>query len=145
MTAADVGTSAVREVSEQIPASLEAMESLCLRLRGFLEEGLHDAELFAAELLLRELLTNAVCHGCAGDHRRHVRCDVRLAAGALSLIVEDEGKGFDWRAALARSPDTTGTSGRGMAILRLYATELRFNEAGNRVELVRHLRPQRSQ
>jgi serine/threonine-protein kinase RsbW len=142
--AAETGLSAVREVSERIPASLEALEALCLRLRGFFAESLDDAERFAAELLVRELLTNSVCHGCAGDRRREVRCVVRLGPGTLAIAVEDDGKGFDWRAALARSADANETSGRGMAILRLYAADLRFNEAGNRVELVRELRQQRS-
>jgi anti-sigma regulatory factor (Ser/Thr protein kinase) len=142
--AAGTGVSAVREVSEQIPASIEALEALCLRLRSLFAENLDDAELFAAELLLRELLTNAVCHGCAGDRRLGVSCRVRLAPGTLSITVEDDGKGFDWRAAMAHRPDAKGTSGRGMAILRLYAAELNFNEAGNRVELVRELRKQRS-
>jgi serine/threonine-protein kinase RsbW/non-specific serine/threonine protein kinase len=144
MNTAEMGVSGVREVSEHIPASLEALEALCLRLRTLFAESLDDAELFAVELLLRELLTNAVCHGCAGDPRCEVRCLVRLAPGTLSIAVEDDGKGFDWRAALARPPDPTGTSGRGMAILRFYATDLHFNEAGNRVELVRELRQQRS-
>ena len=93
-----------------------------------------------AELLLREMLTNAVCHGCEQDHRRQVRCHARLTPGTLALAVEDDGQGFDWRAALARSPDATESSGRGLSILRLHATDLQFNEAGNRVDLVRILK-----
>jgi anti-sigma regulatory factor (Ser/Thr protein kinase) len=132
------------EIRERIPATIEALEALCLRLREALQASVDEKELFAAELLLRELLTNAVCHGCGCDPGLEVRCTLRLSPGQLAATVEDDGKGFNWRAALDRRPDDRGVSGRGMAILRLYAATVTFNEAGNRVDLVRELGQQRS-
>lgn len=53
---------------------------------------------FAPELLLREVLTNAVVHGCHTDPRKQVCCSLRVKGGRVLIAVEDTGDGFDWRA-----------------------------------------------
>ena len=52
---------------------------------------------FAAELLLREALTNAVVHGCHAESGKQVRCSMRLKGRRLLIVVDDDGDGFDWR------------------------------------------------
>jgi anti-sigma regulatory factor (Ser/Thr protein kinase) len=62
----------------------------------------------------------------------------------ITIVVEDEGEGFDWRSL----PDPTDPEnlllahGRGVLLANLSVDELTFNEAGNRVTLVAHVKPQ---
>ena len=55
-------------------------------------EAVHDTLL----LLLTELVTNAVRHGCAGDGLP-VDVVVARSSDSLSVAVTDPGAGFEWR------------------------------------------------
>jgi serine/threonine-protein kinase RsbW len=92
---------------------------------------------FAVELALREAVVNAVDHGHGGDPSRTVLVVYHVNPAEVLLEVADEGPGFNpyrvpnplaetylWRA-----------SGRGLFLLRVYMTWIRFNRRGNRVIL----------
>jgi anti-sigma regulatory factor (Ser/Thr protein kinase) len=126
-----------REKKGVFPATFPAMEAFIAEL-GLRSGWFPDrADTFAAELLLREVLTNAVEHGSAGGPGRRVRCVVRVRGRRLTISVQDEGAGFDWRAALDHAADLSDLSGRGLEILRTYSTSFRFNAKGNSVTLRR--------
>ncbi len=119
-------------------ATLGALEEFCVEFRsltGLLGE---LSCRFVAELLLREALTNAVIHGCRSDPSRQISCVVPLKKRRLVIAVEDDGDGFDWRAALRReAASVSSCSGRGFEILRRYSTRFRFNRSGNGITIVR--------
>ena len=117
-----------------VPSSVD---EFCAEFRSHAEKHLDRPQRFAAELLVREALNNAVLHGCRSDPRKHFRCALRLGVGRLTLAVEDGGDGFDWRAAMQRRGETSDTSGRGLGILFRYATRVRFNDKGNAVTIVK--------
>lgn len=96
-----------------------------------------QGSLFEVKLLLREALLNAVLHGNAQDATRTVRLDLLPGDGRLTLEVEDQGPGFDWRSGLASQAPPEATSGRGLTILKLYADDVHFNAAGNKVILTK--------
>jgi serine/threonine-protein kinase RsbW len=125
------------EMSAIIPASLGAIEGLFAAFRHWQRGLAGGADAFGAELLLREVLTNAVVHGCGKDPSKQVRCSWRLRNGSVLIAVADDGPGFDWRAAAGRQPDDENTSGRGMEILRAYSTRVRFNARGNSVVILK--------
>jgi anti-anti-sigma factor len=127
------------EWKEQIPATIEQAEELCLRARSFLAGYLAAGDLFAAELLLREAATNAVIHGCGCNRRLTVRCELHVTQDNLFLLVAHDGAGFDWRAAFANPEDPEGISGRGLAILNRYAAGLQFDRTGRQLILTRKL------
>ena len=120
-----------------LPATLEAMEEFCTEFRRHVDGAAGRADRFAAELLLREVLTNAVIHGCGGDAGKRVHCVLRLRDRRLTIAVRDEGEGFDWRAAQGCQAGFQAPSGRGVEILRKYATRVRFNDRGNSVTLIK--------
>jgi serine/threonine-protein kinase RsbW len=122
-----------------LPASLQALEEFFLEFRRKNRALLDCVNCFAAELLLREALTNAVVHGCQADPRRQVRCVLRLKGRRLLIAVEDDGDGFDWRAARGNVADLPECSGRGMEILHKYANHVRFNGRGNVVVMIKRL------
>ena len=125
------------ELNRSLPASLEAMEAFFVEIRLRSKGVLAGRNCFAAELLAREALTNAVVHGCGEDPSKRVRCWMRVRKGHLLIAVADDGEGFDWRAARHATAETSDCSGRGMEILHRYADHVRFNRKGNVVTLTR--------
>lgn len=125
------------ELSRSLSASLEAAEAFLVEIRLRSQSVLAGRNCFAAELLVREALTNAVVHGCGADPRKRVRCWLRVRRGHLLIAVADGGEGFDWRVARHRTADGSDCCGRGMEILYRYADHVRFNRKGNVVTLTR--------
>ncbi len=95
-----------------------------------------DSNLFVA---LDEAFVNAVKHGNKFDATKFVRISAEVSAKEARFTVEDEGEGFD----IAEVPDPTDaenlfkTSGRGVLIIHNVMDEVRYNERGNRVEMVK--------
>ncbi|SPF55399.1 Anti-sigma-factor antagonist (fragment) [Candidatus Sulfopaludibacter sp. SbA4] len=136
-------TSSVRrEIRAALPGTLDALEPFIGEFRHWCRRLPAADDRFAAELLLREALNNAVVHGCGGDASRQVRCAVRWRAGRLSITVADDGEGFDWRRARNHQAPAVSSTGRGMEIFRVYATRVRFNRKGNVTTLIRRLQGQ---
>jgi len=128
------------EMRAVLPATMEAVEGFFADFRLRNRSLTTRAHAFGAELLLREALNNALVHGCRQDPSRRIRCVLRLGDGRLTIAVEDDGVGFDWRAAAGRPTDDGKTSGRGMEILRTYSTRVRFNSRGNAVTIWKRFR-----
>ncbi len=121
----------------ELPATLDAIESFCVEFQRWRSVVCADLDAFPSELLLREALTNSVVHGLAEDPAERVSCVLRVKRGRLLIAVRDGGKGFDWRAAWNRRADAEDTHGRGMEILRRYASAVRFNPSGNSITLIK--------
>jgi len=118
-----------------LAATNDEAEEFCLLFRRrALEMG--ESFVFTAELLLREALTNAIVHGSRGDCQKQVLCAVRLAHRRVIIAVQDEGDGFDWRAVPKPPEESLDTRGRGIDLLRKYASRVRFNNKGNAVTLI---------
>jgi serine/threonine-protein kinase RsbW len=85
------------------------------------------------EIALREALENAVIHGNHEDPRKHVYVMCRCKAEEeVSIIVKDEGEGFDSNAL----PDPTApgaielSHGRGIYLMKAFMDEVRFEQSG---------------
>ena len=85
------------------------------------------------EIALREALENAVIHGNHEDPRKHVYVRCRCEADEeVSIIVKDEGQGFDSNAL----PDPTApgaiesTHGRGIYLMKALMDEVHFEAGG---------------
>jgi anti-sigma regulatory factor (Ser/Thr protein kinase) len=72
-----------------------------------LGDGLTSASLREAELLVTELVTNAVRHGGLAEDDVIVM-EVGLTGSTLRVEVTDGGPGFDPATALERNPEATG-------------------------------------
>ena len=124
-------------VERRLVTTLEAIDGVCSDLRDGVLGEIPQSERFPVELMLREALTNAVRHGLGGDPKGAVCCEIECLCGGVALRISDSGDGFPWREQLDGTPASLAESGRGLRILSLYADALRFNEAGNRVEIIR--------
>jgi serine/threonine-protein kinase RsbW len=125
------------EMRAEFPATLQAIEDFFVEFKRKSRAMPDPSICFAVELLVREALTNAVMHGCHADPTKQVRCSLRLKNRRMLIAVEDDGDGFDWRAAQRTAAAPLGCSGRGMAILLKYANRVRFNARGNKVTMIK--------
>jgi anti-sigma regulatory factor (Ser/Thr protein kinase) len=121
----------------ELDPTLEAIEEVCANFRVWRAQTCADLEQFPAELLLREALTNSVAHGCPKGSSARIRVVLRAKQRRLFIAVQDEGEGFDWRAAWNKRADASDTHGRGVEIFRQYANSVRFNPKGNSVILIK--------
>ncbi len=87
---------------------------------------------------LTEALSNAMLYGNDSDPEKRVRVEVTIKHEEVSVIVTDQGMGFD----PASVPDPTlpgnisKTGGRGIFLMKALMDEVKFNERGNSVTLV---------
>ena len=97
----------------------------------------NEKDLFALELVLEEILTNAVKHGNNSDPSKMVRFNCKLNKSKVYVRVEDEGTGFDQHTLPdPRDPDNQlVASGRGVLLITHFATKVTWNERGNVVEI----------
>jgi len=117
--------------------TLDSVESIFAEFRRRLRYTLPSKARFAAELLLREALTNAVIHGSGANPAMSVHCAIRMRDRKLIIAVADGGPGFDWHSQSGQTADSASCSGRGLEIFRKFATRVRFSARGNLVTLVK--------
>jgi serine/threonine-protein kinase RsbW len=91
--------------------------------------------LFSLQLVIREALNNAIVHGSGSDPEKTIKVAFQVRKKGISISIRDQGAGFDWRSKWGKVADPLVLSGRGMELMRTYATETVFNEKGNRVTL----------
>ncbi len=116
---------------------MDEAHALIMEVMAKLEGSAWDAkELFSINLSLEEALVNAVNHGNKADKTRNVLFACRLGDDHVYFRVEDEGEGFDPDSL----PDPTDpenimvASGRGVYLIRNFASRVRWNDKGNVIE-----------
>ncbi|MEE9405670.1 MAG: ATP-binding protein [Algisphaera sp.] len=118
---------------EEVPSALARLID-CVKAHGY-----DNRAVFALRLSLEEVLTNAVRHGNGGDTNKQVTVVARITDEKAEFDIEDEGEGFK----PAEVPDPRSDEnllrphGRGVMLINAYMTEVRYNERGNRVTLVK--------
>ena len=139
------GSGSLLEVDAWIPSEVKAISPLLDRLMRLIE-GSHciTGEEHAVELALREALSNAVVHGNRLDVHKlvHVRCRCRVGKG-ISLIVSDQGQGFDAPAVAdsAATENLAAEHGRGIQLMKLVMDEVSFQRGGTEVLMSKRLAP----
>jgi serine/threonine-protein kinase RsbW len=132
-------SSSVLEIDSWMPSKVQAISPLVERLMLLIEGSqCVPGEEFGVELALREALANAVVHG---NHEHpeakvHVRC--RCWPGKeISIIVTDQGKGFDFEKTEVDRlmSDPVSEHGRGILLMRAYMDVVHFERGGSEVHM----------
>jgi anti-sigma regulatory factor (Ser/Thr protein kinase) len=90
-------------------------------------------------IVIRELLANAIVHGCASDGTKMVRLSISYEDNRFEVEADDAGEGFDYESLDLRLPDDPITlSRRGLLIVHELSEELAFKGRGNRARAVVH-------
>jgi serine/threonine-protein kinase RsbW len=101
--------------------------------------GYSSQDQFALRLGLEEALCNAYHHGNKGDPHKSISTRWFVNPHCIIIFVKDDGEGFT----PSNVPDPRLVEnlekpcGRGVMLMRAYMTELRFNETGNEVCMIK--------
>lgn len=115
--------------------SLEAVDKAVQAVEGFFGNHAETSARFGALLVLREALMNALRHGCGLGSGLSVEARITVEGKQAVIVVTDPGPGFDWRNRSLSLPDSNCTSGRGLCIMRRYASSMSYNDTGNTLTL----------
>ncbi len=102
----------------------------------FLAEEAPGVTRFNVLLIMREALTNAVLYGSRHEEHSRIRYSLRSEAGRLSMEVEDDGDGFDWKSRSRELPGIESESGRGMSIMNAFSSGFTYNDRGNCLSVI---------
>jgi serine/threonine-protein kinase RsbW len=109
-------------------------------IRQLQKKGVDEDIVFDVHVGFEEALRNAMVHGNKSIPGRHVTVEAEISDLSVTICVEDEGDGFD----PARLPDPTKQenllkeSGRGVYLMRHLMDEIRYENGGRRVVMVKY-------
>ena len=137
-------SSSVLEIDSWMPSKVQAISPLVERLMVLIEGSqCAPGDEFNVEMALREALANAVVHG---NHEHpgakvHIRC--RCWPGKeISIVVTDQGKGFDFGMTNGNGliSDPLSERGRGIYLMKAYMDEVHFERGGSEIHMRKRLR-----
>lgn len=131
--------SSILEFDSWMPSEVRAISPFVDRLMRLIEGSqCVPGERFDIELALREALDNAVVHGNQEDPETkvHIRCRCR-PGHELSIVVTDQGKGFDFEKFVGNriTSEPASEHGRGIQLMKAYMDDVRFARGGSEVHM----------
>ena len=125
------------ELQMSVPARVSELQGLASRVEEFGDaHGLPDPKVFGINLALDELITNVVMHGFGGVKDPEIRVRLRIEAGKLVLIMEDDGRPFDptqdSKPDLTSAVDERPIGGLGLHLVKNFADRLSYEFVGGR-------------
>lgn len=133
-------TEVVEQLLDSNLDSVDAAEALTLDVAG--KAGFEEDDLHQIGMAVRECVVNAVVHGNRYNEGKKVHVSVGKAPGKLTVVIGDEGEGFD----LTDLPDPLAEenllrhSGRGIFLIRAFMDDVqvrRRSPSGTEVTLVK--------
>ena len=131
-------TSSADDFTVKIASETSQGRAVQERIIGLLEtRAFPDRDLFGVRLALEEALVNAIKHGNGMDPSKEVHIDCSFDDDRVTIVIEDEGPGFD----VGNVPDPTTDEnldkpgGRGIMLMRSFMSRVEYNDSGNRLLL----------
>jgi serine/threonine-protein kinase RsbW len=118
---------------------ISSLQSNISRVERFIEEICDDNYISYTYfgnimLAIEEAVKNAIIHGNKQVENKWVTLTFERRKGELQFIIEDEGGGFDPKE-IPNPLDSDDSKGNGIFLMRSLADTVRYNPAGNKVEL----------
>jgi serine/threonine-protein kinase RsbW len=127
-------------VEIQIPSELQYVDPVVTYLMEHLGHfGIDEPADSNTCTALHEALTNAIRHGNQLDSGKKVTITVELTHQQATFTITDEGQGFDPSQICDPTEDEhlLHHCGRGLLLIRHYMDEVRYNERGNQVTMIK--------
>lgn len=142
----EIAQSLREKIEFEVPSLISLMHGILDYLMKRVERiGVVNSENSNLFIALDEAFVNAVKHGNKFDATKLVRITAEVSTKEARFTIEDEGDGFN----VKEIPDPTDTenlfktSGRGVLIIHNVMDEVRYNERGNRLEMIKKSENQR--
>ncbi len=132
-----------KKVLIKIPSDIKFIRKVSSKiLKSLIPYNVDADKVFDIKLCAEEAIRNAIVHGNRSDKKLVVKVTYWVEWDNMNIEIEDEGKGFDRR--LIPDP-TVGDnimkgSGRGVYLIKKLMDGMKFNKAGNKIRLVKHLK-----
>ncbi|HLM01946.1 MAG TPA: ATP-binding protein [Pyrinomonadaceae bacterium] len=124
----------------ELPSTINLMHAVLDYLMKRVEKvGIIRSENSNLFIALDEAFVNAVKHGNKFDARKNIKITTDVSVKEARFTIEDEGEGFD----VAAIPDPCDpenlfkTSGRGVLFIYNIMDEVKYNERGNRLTMIK--------
>lgn len=127
----------------KIPSDSGHIKKASVKILNSLKKlNLDKDTLFDIRLCLEEAIINAIKYGNKRKKDLSVEISYSISGGRLEVTICDEGKGFDYNSI----PDPRSRKnilkqgGRGLFLIRNLMDEVRFNDKGNQIKMIKFLR-----
>ena len=132
-------------------ANIERANELAARLFG--EAGLEEEQKVPLSAAFREAVGNAAQHGNRDNAQKLIRITYLLDREKITLVVTDEGPGFDHErytlrgqtkdavSAARERHDQGRAGGLGIMLMQRCTDKLEYNDIGNAITLTKYLKP----
>ncbi|MEZ7891603.1 MAG: ATP-binding protein [Candidatus Wallbacteria bacterium] len=95
---------------------------------------------FGMTLSIDEALKNAVTHGNHLDPLKIVALSYLITSEKLEIVIRDQGIGFDHKNyKMPSEMDAEAEAGRGLLLIKNFMDEIKFNESGNEITMIKYL------
>lgn len=135
----------IRSVDTMLESTLDSVDTAeAETLRVAEEIGFDEEDLHKIGMAVRECLVNAVVHGNRYNSRKKVHFQVLKGSDHMTVVVRDEGEGFD----LSSLPDPLAEenllrqSGRGLLLIQAFMDGFEMHGAesgGTEVKMTKYL------
>jgi serine/threonine-protein kinase RsbW len=133
---------AARKNEISIPSDTKYVKEISSKVSALIAPyKIDEIAAFDIRLCVEEAVINAIVHGNRRDPSKRVKITYWVKDGNLNVEIEDEGNGFN-ASKLADPTDELNimmSSGRGVFLINHLMDEVRYNEQGNTVRMVKHL------
>jgi serine/threonine-protein kinase RsbW len=141
------GSGEIRSVESLLDSTLDSVDTAEAETLKVAEElGFEEEDLHKIGMAVRECMVNAVVHGNRYNARKKVHFQVLKGPGQMTVVVRDEGEGFDMQSL----PDPLAEenllrqSGRGLLLIQAFMDDVqiqRVEPRGTEIRMVKHLAP----
>lgn len=122
-----------------IKSDFEQMYAIEDEIIDFIAPYVDDVDYF--RIGLHEMIINAIEHGNHLDEDKLVQIEVSICEHSICIIIKDEGEGFDCQQQLEINKEledlVLADEGRGLLIVEKIYDEVKFNQSGNQVYLIK--------
>lgn len=129
----------------QVDSDLSIVQKVSHDVMAFLKPAhLNESATFDIRLCLEEALINAMKYGNALNKHVPVELDVEYEPKEVRITVKDQGDGFDPRKLedCTEEKNLYRNRGRGVYLIQQLMDQVRYNEKGNCLTMVKFLRRQ---
>jgi serine/threonine-protein kinase RsbW len=142
-----------QELILKVPTTPETVEQAGDILERFVQQaGYSEEDVVALSTTIREAIGNAAEHGNKNAPERTIHLNYLRTNDRVTIVVTDEGPGFDTEAFLARADEVSALEhtrsrrdnearpgGLGVFLMKKACDDIVFNDAGNSIYLMKYL------